>query len=169
MNSIIREYRDQDLESSKKLWNELTQRHRDIYFDPSIGGEDPGSAFEDFLQKTNLAGLWVVEQDGLVLGMAGLLMNGTDAEIEPIVIHSQFRSKGIGTLLIERLKSEARERGVVYLSIRPVARNVEAIRCFHRAGFALLGHIDMFLDLTTGGNPEEWKEGVTIHEQVFRY
>lgn len=168
MNVNIREYRETDFESCKQLWHELTQRHRDIYFDQSIGGEDPGVAFEHYLEKTNLAGVWVVEQDGLLLGMAGLQVNGDEAEIEPIIISSNFRSQGIGTLLIEKLKAEAKGRGMIYLSIRPVARNIEAIKCFYRAGFSLLGHIDMFLDLSNEDDPS-WKAGVTIHGNEFRY
>ncbi len=168
MNASIREYQDRDLESCKQLWRELTQRHRDIYFDPSIGGDDPALAFEQYLKKTNLAGIWIVERDTLALGMAGLLMESDEAEIEPIVIRSEFRSKGIGTLLIERVKLEAKARGARYLSIRPVARNVEAIRCFHRAGFSLLGHIDMFLDLSAEDD-QEWEDGLTIHGNPFRY
>ena len=167
MNITIREYQDRDLEDCKLLWRELTQRHRDIYSDQSIGGDDPGVYFERYLKKTNLAGLWVAEA-GSVIGMAGLLIDEYEAEIEPIVIRSEFRSRGVGTLLIEKLKIEAKERGVEFLSIRPVARNVEAIQCFHRAGFSLLGHIDMFLDLTEE-NSQEWKDGVTIHGHAFRY
>ena len=168
MNVAIREYQDRDLESCKHLWRELTQRHRDIYLDQSIGGDDPGIYFEQYLQKTELARLWVAERDLVVIGMAGLLINKDGAEIEPIIIHSEFRSRGVGSLLIEKRKNEAKERGVDYLSIRPVARNVEAIQCFHRAGFSLLGHIDMFLDLTEESD-EGWKDGITIHGHAFRY
>ena len=168
MNVTIRKYQDGDLESCNYLWRELTQRHRDVYFDQSIGGDDPGAAFENYLKKTNLAGIWIVEQAALVIGMAGLLVDGSDAEIEPIVIRSDFRSRGVGTLLIERLKIEAKQHGSGYLSIRPVARNIEAIKCFHRAGFSLLGHIDMFLDLSEEGD-QGWKDGVTIHGNTFRY
>ena len=168
MNVAIREYQDRDLESCKLLWRELTQHHRDIYSDQSIGGDDPGVYFERYLEKTNLAGPWIAKEGSVIVGMAGLLMDGDEAEIEPIVIRSEFRSRGVGTLLIERLKAEARERDVGYLSIRPVARNVDAIKCFYRAGFDLLGQIDMFLDLTEDGS-REWKDGVTIHGHAFRY
>ena len=168
MNVVIREYQDRDFESCRQLWSELTQRHRDIYSDQSIGGDDAGVHFERYLKKTNLAGPWVAEENSVVVGMAGLFVEGDEAEIEPIVVRAGFRSRGIGTLLLERLKAEAKARGVGYLSIRPVARNVEAIRCFHRAGFSLLGHIDMFLDLANESD-QEWVEGVTIHGHAFRY
>lgn len=168
MTIIIREYKEGDLKSCKLLWIELTQHHRDIYSDQSIGGDDPSVFFERYLQKATLAGLWMAEEDSTVVGMAGLLIDEEQAEIEPIVIRSEFRSRGIGSLLIEKLKMEARQRGVEYLSIRPVARNVEAIQCFHRAGFSLLGHIDIFLDLTEESN-QGWNDGITIHGQDFRY
>ncbi len=168
MNLLIREYQVIDHASCRDLWKELTQRHRDIYSDPSIGGEDPGVFFEHYLESENLAGLWVAEQDGMVVGMAGLLMEAEEAEIEPVVVRSGFRSQGIGTHLIEKLKSEARKRGARYLSIRPVARNVEAIQCFYRSGFSILGKIELFMDLT-GATNDGWKDGITIHEQLFRY
>ena len=166
--NIIREYKEQDFESCRDLWRELTQRHRDIYFDQSIGGDDPGVAFEEYLKKTDLVGIWIAEQNDLVLGMAGLLMDGNEAEVEPIVVRSDHRSRGVGSQLLERIKAEAKARGAGYLSIKPVARNVEAIQCFHRAGFSLLGHLDMFMDLSEA-NEQEWKSGVTIHNREFRF
>ena len=51
MNITIRKYRDRDLEGCKMLWRQLTQHHRDIYSDQSIGGDDPGIYFERYLQK----------------------------------------------------------------------------------------------------------------------
>jgi len=168
VNITIREYQAGDLESCKLLWRELTQHHRDIYSDQSIGGDDPGIYFEHYLNKSNLLGPWIAEKDLVVDGMAGLLIHEDGAEIEPIIVSSEFRSQGIGSLLIEKLKTEARKRGIEYLSIKPVAPNVEAIQCFHRAGFSLLGHIDMFLDLTEEGS-QRWKDGVTIHGYAFRY
>ena len=168
MGILIREYQDEDFESCRKLWEELTQRHRDIYFDPSIGGDDPGSAFERYLKRTDLAGIWVIERDTLVIGMAGLLLDENEAEIEPIVISSEFRSQGNGAQLLQRLKIEAKQRQAHFLSIRPVARNIEAINCFHRAGFSLLGHIDMFMDLSNEDD-QSWLDGISIHGNKFRY
>jgi GNAT superfamily N-acetyltransferase len=109
-----------------------------------------------------------VERDQVVIAMAGLLLDEDEAEIEPIVIRADFRSQGIGTLLLEKLKAEAKRRGAKFLSIRPVARNIEAIQCFYRAGFSLLGHIDMFMDLSNE-NDQGWLDGVTIHGNDFRY
>ena len=168
MSIDIREYRDGDLESCRDLWRELTERHRDIYASPTIGGADPGQHFDTYLRRENLAGPWVVVDGTEVVGMGGLLLNGSEAEVEPVVVRSAYRSRGIGTRLLERLKAEAKARGVKQLSIRPVARNVEAIALFHRAGFSILGHLDMFLELG-GGGEGRWQAGIEIHGHRFLY
>lgn len=168
MSVTIREYQDRDLGECRGLWRDLTQRHRDIYSNASIGGDDPGVHFEHHLSNANLAGVWVAEEGSVVVGMAGLLMNGKEAEIEPVVVRAGFRSRGVGTQLIEMLKTEAKARGARYLTIRPVARNIEAITCFYRAGFTLLGQIDMFLELD-GDEGREWTSGITIHGCPLRF
>ena len=59
MEIEIREYRPTDLSAGRDLWRQLTQRHRDIYDDQSIGGDDPGLQFDDYLATDELAGPWV--------------------------------------------------------------------------------------------------------------
>jgi GNAT superfamily N-acetyltransferase len=168
MSLSIRPYRPSDLEVCRDLWRELTQRHRDIYEDPTIGGEHPGMAFDAYLGNAHLAAVWVVEQEGVVVALSGLLLEGEEGEVEPIVVRSGERSKGIGLRLLEHAIDEAKRRGVRFLSIRPVARNVEAISLFHRAGFHALGQIDLTMNLTDS-TPPEWKPGITIHGQDFEY
>ena len=106
--------------------------------------------------------------EGRVAGLAGLLGEGEEAEVEPVVVAAPHRSQGIGRLLVERVVEEARGRGVRFLSVRPVARNVEAISFFVENGFTLLGHVDLFRDLAPGSE-REWKEGVTIHGHGLGY
>jgi len=49
-----------------------------------------------------------------------------------------------------------------------VARNVEALAFFHDHGFATLGHLDVFLELSKP-TPREWKDGVRVHGRRYRY
>jgi hypothetical protein len=44
---IIRDYVESDYGACRSLWAELTEYHRVIYGDPSIGGDDPGAGFDD--------------------------------------------------------------------------------------------------------------------------
>jgi hypothetical protein len=55
----IREYRLSDLPACRALQRELVERHREIYGDPGIGGDDPGAGFDLHLRNPELAGLWV--------------------------------------------------------------------------------------------------------------
>jgi len=71
-------------------------------------------------------------------------------------------------MLIGRVAEEARARGYEYLAIRPVARNVAAVRRFHAAGFRTLGgHIDLTMDLAA--RRHEWLPGASLHDLDFDY
>ena len=52
--------------------------------------------------------------------------------------------------------------------IRPVARNVSAIRRFYDAGFQTLGgHVDLTMDLADRNH--RWLDGTRLHGLDFRY
>jgi GNAT superfamily N-acetyltransferase len=168
MEILIRRYETSDLEVCRALWSELTQRHREIYGDPMIGGDDPGHFFDAYLKNPNLRGPWVAELVGRAVGLGGLIVNGEEGEVEPLVVSSQHRSKGIGRALLNTIVQEAGTVGVRFLSVRPVARNIEAISFFVQAGFDTIGHIDLFQDLS-GSAAREWKPGIEIHGHRLRY
>ncbi len=164
----IRPYEPSDLEACRGLWRELTQRHRDIYEDPTIGGDDPGLSFDAHLASPNLAGVWVAEDETDIVALSGLLIDGEDGEVEPIVVRSASRSKGAGGQLLDHMIEEAKRRGVRFLSVRPVARNIEAISFFYEAGFRLLGHVDLFMELSRP-TAREWRPGIALHGKDLRY
>ena len=85
-----------------------------------------------------------------------------------MVVAESARHRGVGRLLIDRVVEESRSRGYEYLAIRPVARNVAAIRWFHAAGFtALGGHVDLTMDLAP--RRHEWLPGASLHGLDFDY
>jgi GNAT superfamily N-acetyltransferase len=165
---IVRAYADGDYGACRSLWAELTEYHRGIYGDPSIGGDDPGAGFDEYLAEPHRTGSWVAESHGRVIGLTGLFDRGASGEVEPVVVAAAARDQGIGRLLIGRVAAEARARGHEYLAIRPVARNVAAIRRFHAAGFRSLGgHVDLTMDLAA--RRHEWLPGTTLHGLDFGY
>lgn len=168
MDTEIREFRKNDFDVCRALWAELTQRHRGIYEDPAIGGDDPGAGFEEYLANPARRCTWVAELNDEVVGMSGLIVHGDEAEVEPVVVSASHRSQGIGTALVRHAVKEAGEAGIRFLSVRPVARNVEAFRFFVNCGFDIVGHIDLFQDLKpTSGR--EWKRGIGMHDEQLRY
>ena len=164
----IRPYTSPDLDQCRKLWAELTQRHRDIYNDPSIGGDDPGLHFDKHLGRAGAENIWVAECDGEVVGLVGLIVEGQEAEIEPIVVTPKCRNTGIGRALIRHVIDEAQKRNVRYLNVRPVARNIDAISFFHDAGFDTLGHIELFVDLRAPSS-DTWEPGPELFGRAFKY
>jgi GNAT superfamily N-acetyltransferase len=164
----LRDYTGPDYDACRALWAELTEYHRRIYGDPSIGGDDPGSGFDDYLAEPRRIGSWVAEVHGSVIGLTGLLNLGTSGEVEPVVVAESARGQGIGRMLIGRVIDEARARGFEYLAVRPVARNVAAVRRFHAAGFRTLGgHIDLTMDLAQ--RRHGWLAGASVHDLDFDY
>ena len=164
-DAIIRGYLPTDYESCRALWAELTEYHRRIYGDPNIGGPDPRVHFDPHLAKVGEDNLWVAVSDGEVIGLTGLMGEGDEAEVEPAIVSEPHRRRGIGRRLMETVIAEAKKRRVKYLSVRPVARNEEAIRFFVSQGFENVGHIELFMDLTDG----EWKEGLNLFGLELKY
>lgn len=165
---IVRGYAEGDYGACRSLWAELTEYHRGIYGDPSIGGDDPGAGFDDYLAISQRVGSWVAEWHGRVVGLTGLFDRGRSGEVEPVVVTEAARGQGIGRMLISRVAEEARARGHEYLAVRPVARNVAAVRRFHAAGFrALGGHVDLTMDLAA--RRHAWLPGASLHGLDFDY
>jgi GNAT superfamily N-acetyltransferase len=165
---LVRPYAGQDYPACRSLWAELTEHHRRLYKNPSIGGDDPGGGFDEYLAAPGRVGSWVAEVQGSVVGLTGLLDRGASGEVEPVVVSQTMRDGGVGRQLIDHVVDVAAARGYEYLAIRPVARNISAIRHFHAAGFRTLGgHVDLTMDLAA--RRHEWLAGVSLHGLDFGY
>jgi ribosomal protein S18 acetylase RimI-like enzyme len=147
------------------LWKELTEWHREIYQDPRIGGEHPENYFDEHLKKVGPEQIWVAESNLHVVGFIGLVIKEGEAEIEPLIVSKTFRGRGIGAKLVEAVLSEVRKRGFRFLNVSPVARNVEAMRFFHKQGFKSVGHVQLFMSFTD----YKWKSGLKVHDLEFEY
>ncbi|MFX1598424.1 MAG: GNAT family N-acetyltransferase [Promethearchaeota archaeon] len=158
---VVRKYRSGDRESCRDLWRELTEWHREIYQDPTIGGENPEDHFDEHLEEVGPHQIWVAVHNSQVIGLVGLIVEEKEGEIEPIIIKRGFRKKGIGRQLIEGIISEVRSRGIRFLKVKPVARNIRAMKFFYERGFKNLGHIEMFMDLSDSKR-RPWKVGPEI-------
>jgi N-acetylglutamate synthase-like GNAT family acetyltransferase len=169
MNVSIRDYQASDFEVCRSLWAELTLYHQEIYEDPTIGGGDPGRGFEAYLNNTERRGTWVAELEGEVMAFSGLLVHWEEeGEIEPVIVSSPHRRKGIGTMLVRHVVEEAKKRKIRFLGARPVARNKDAISFFVKLGFNRMGQIELFQELSP--LPERtWKPGIIIHGKELRY
>jgi GNAT superfamily N-acetyltransferase len=162
---VVRRFETRDADACRALWAELTGWHRELYDDLSIGGDDPGSGFDDCLEELGQECLWVAEDAGAVVGVAGLIVRGRKAEVEPVVVSAPRRAGGVGRALVEALVHEARARELDQVVVRPVARNADAVAFFHGLGFTALGHVELLLDLRRP--PEYWRPGERLAGRDF--
>ncbi len=148
--AAIRSYRPADHSAARALWVEFVEQHRELYGTPQTAG-DPGAAFEEYLTRLDLSGLWVAEDpsDGVV-GLIGLIMRGRVGEVEPIVVSAAHRGSGIGRALLDHVAEQARKRSLARLTITPESRNVSALRSLHAAGYDVLSAVELSLDLRDG-------------------
>lgn len=165
LSFVIRKYQTGDREQCRGLWKELTEWHREIYQNPTIGGMHPEDYFDKHLAEVGPDRLWVAVHNSQVVGLVGLIVEGKEAEMEPLIVSKVYRGKGIGKKLIDRVVSEARNKGIRVLNVKPVARNIKAIKFLYKQGFKNLGHIELFLDFSEYA----WKPGPKIHGCKFNF
>lgn len=163
----VREYRSTDRDACRGLYAQLVEHHREIYADPTIGGGDPGGGFDDYLALSERVVTWVATDGDRIVGLTGLLWEGEESTIEPVVVDRQYRRNGVGRRLIQTAIDESRRRGATDVNIKPVARNASAIQAFHELGFRTLGHLQLFMSLDR--DDAYWRAGPELHGRAFDY
>jgi ribosomal protein S18 acetylase RimI-like enzyme len=162
----VRPYEPRDRDACTELWAQLTQWHRELYDDDSIGGDDLTVWFDRYLVEQEPEHVWVAELEGRVVGFVGALRRGKRWELEPIVVERADRGQGIGEALVATLIEAAKAEGLRGVEVRPAARNVRALQFFHGLGFDVLGQLELTLDLV---KPERWRAGERLADRDFRY
>jgi N-acetylglutamate synthase-like GNAT family acetyltransferase len=109
--------------------------------------------------------LWVAVHENKAVGLVGLIVEEREAVLEPTIVSKGYCGKGIGTKLVETVVYGAQKRGVGYLDVKSVTRNVETIEFFGKSGFRDVGHVDLFADFSN----RTWKRGLKIHGCKFNY
>jgi ribosomal protein S18 acetylase RimI-like enzyme len=163
--AIIRRYRPDDLEACRSLWTDLTDWHRQLYADETIGGRNPGEGFDAHVAEVGPERIFVAEVDGRVVGLAGMIVRGRKVELEPLSVRAGCRGLGIGRELAEAVVAAARAQGAEQIVVRPTGRNADAIRVFHTLGFDVVTRVELVYDL---GDGERWREGEEIAGRSFR-
>jgi len=162
----IRSYRPTDHRECRRLWAEMTAADAGLYGSEPL--DDSGAAFEEYLTRLDLSGMWVAaDVGGGVLGMVGLLLDGRGGQVEPLVVAAARRGEGIGRTLLSHVADQARRRGLGELSISPAARNLDAIRCLHAAGYDALARVTLTIDLQPG-QASGFEDGLDLYDLRFR-
>jgi ribosomal-protein-alanine N-acetyltransferase len=81
----------------------------------------------------------VAEDDGVVIGYAGLFAAGAQADVLTIAVASARWGEGTGTALLDALLAEAASRGCTEVFLEVRTDNTRAQQLYRRYGFAEIG------------------------------
>jgi GNAT superfamily N-acetyltransferase len=158
-------YRSGDVEGCRTLYAQLVEHHRRIYDDPTIGRDDPGAGFDEYMVLPERVMTWVAVEGNAIVGLAGLLWEGGESTIEPVIVDRACRRRGVATRLLAAAVDEPRRRGASDVNIKPVARNASAIAAFHELGFRIVGHVQLFMSLNRDNS--YWPAGPELFRRRF--
>lgn len=94
--------------------------------------------FEDELEN-DLAVYFVYEENGNILGYAGIYHILDEGHITNIAVHPNFRNKGIGKMLIAKIIEYAKENGISALTLEVRKSNIIAQSLYKKFGFIEAG------------------------------
>ena len=84
------------------------------------------------------ASRWFVvaeDHDGQLLGYAGLMVSGAQADVQTVAVAPAGRHQGLGDRLVRALLEQAGRRGAASVLLEVRADNPVAIRLYRRHGF----------------------------------
>ncbi len=81
----------------------------------------------------------VAEEDDVVVGYAGLLVNGPEADVQTIAVSPRAQGRGLGRTLLSAVLDRAREAGATALLLEVRADNEPAIALYRGFGFERIG------------------------------
>ncbi len=90
--------------------------------------------FRDMIKRDNMS-YYVLENDGVIIGGAGIREIVGDGEITNVAITKAERGKGYSYLLLDALLNKGRELGCNNFTLEVRVSNEPAIKCYKRLGF----------------------------------
>lgn len=91
-------------------------------------------SFYEQLEKSN-ALYMVAEREGHIIGVCGLVESYGEAEIYNVSVDSNYRRRGVGTLLMRELLAEGSRKGISAYTLEVRAGNEGAIYLYEKLGF----------------------------------
>lgn len=141
MGIEIRAGRREDAPAAARLWMQSAESHAcyDSVYDTSRNAEKMMRNFLADLSSASHSFLFVAQAGGGIVGfVSGEMREGSPtfhprswASIDDIFVAEEFRSRGIGKALIEKVRGWAKERSTTGISLQVAAAN-ERGRDFYR-------------------------------------
>lgn len=107
------------------------------------------------LEQPNRGRIFVLRQNGLILGMINLLFTISTAEggfvimLEDVIVHREFRGRGFGDKLLKHAIEYARAKEFLRITLLTDRLNEDGLRFFAAHGFNESMMVPLRLMLTT--------------------
>lgn len=124
MSVILREMTADDIPAVHQLETELFPE--DAW---------PVAAFESELAQNETRNYWVYENDGQIIGYAGLCTVLPISDVQTIAINCEFQGQGLGRKLLTLLVETAKQRNALDVMLEVRFDNPTAISLYESMGF----------------------------------
>ena len=111
------------------------------------------------LEQPNRGRIFVLRQNGTILGMINLLFTISTAEggfvilLEDVIVHGEYRGKGFGEMLLAHTIAYAKKKDFLRITLLTDRLNEQGQRFFKGHGFVKSKMIPMRLILSTSETP----------------
>ena len=111
------------------------------------------------LEQPNRGRIFVLRQNGTILGMINLLFTISTAEggfvilLEDVIVHREFRGRGFGEKLLQHAIDYAKKKDFLRITLLTDRLNEDGLRFFKSHGFFESAMIPMRLILHTSESP----------------
>lgn len=82
---------------------------------------------------------YIAKISNTIVGFAGIWQAVDEMHITNIVIKKDFRQKGIGSKLLEKLIETTKQKNIVSLTLEVNCKNLPAIKLYEKYGFEYVG------------------------------
>ncbi|MDR1263722.1 MAG: ribosomal protein S18-alanine N-acetyltransferase [Oscillospiraceae bacterium] len=98
-----------------------------------------GAFIRELTVNVTTARYLVLDQDGAVVGYAGMWLVIDEGHITNVAVRRGCRNRGGGLMLMRALIAEGIENGLVYMTLEVRRSNLIAQNLYHRMGFVDVG------------------------------
>lgn len=105
----------------------------------SLGHPWPEAALRQEIERNPFAHYWIARVEGRAVAYAGLWVQVDEVHVSMIAVMPEWRRKGVGEALLERLLAEGRALGCLRATLEVREHNAAARALYARHGFVEVG------------------------------
>lgn len=98
-------------------------------------GKPPGPMLDDYANVIQQHGVFVVEENGEIVGVLVLIQTESGMILDNVAVHPEHQGEGLGRRLLELAESETRSQGYAYLDLYTHECMTENIEMYKRIGY----------------------------------